>query len=1035
MSISNGKEILESELSNENKQNNKENIHSSKIDIYPKAKKYPKLHNIENKRKENEKEENIFKLNKEFLLALIQPIFLLDKQKMHRTISSLIKNSNFSKKIEKESETLENMNIIKTVLPQNLTYIQLEKDNILFHIGKVDDKFYFIIKGRVSELKAIKYNLQLTFEEYISYLINLMNNNENFLLNEELSENKNEVPINNIEEIPKIYSIIFKKKLIEKISLEKITNNIELEEFFKKYNQEFIDHKLSKKELKKLEKDRNKIIFGVVNREWDDYILENCHPDSDDLILFEPFESLYKDTHKTYICYKYEISQTYVEGDYFGDFSLDEDKIIRNETIRAEENTFLAWMSNEQYANLVAPSLRAEKKKEILMLNNSYFFKTISERIFFKNYYEMFVKKEYGMNTVLFKSGENPKSLIFLKQGKISLILKCSIIELNNLIKSIYVKLNKIAWPYDAFQKKILLKEDLKAIEKKYFSDSIFKKIKTFNKIFKMELEKKRKFQIALFSDIEIIGLEEIYLKMPYISKGIVDGDKIICHELPLEKFNIILQEEIRNITEWYVKASINRILSLMERLHTLKQNCINIAKIKSETAVVDNDILNINNSVDKNKAAFGRYKNKNNLNRLNINNSNTLIPQNISFKKNDDYLTKTENNDSEGNSLNYSKKNMSHKSSYLARRKNDRTKSKYKSISANPIIYNLKSANKIRNNRFELEKNELKIRAGSVKLSELLKRKKMKNLDKINSSKNDHIITIGNTKINLRKLRRKIKEYESVNELRRTFEEKEIKNNINDTKNNLDLLKDTDYIKIDEQNKNELPKEEFNDGTCDKETSVQKDNNFYTEKNNIANSIVSNQYFIKKNMYKSIDSRNNKVKKIHYSKLLINQIDFMHINSVNNSKIFFKKNKNEKININKKYITSNTNANNINLINQTSNSNSIMNTNNNTNNNTTISSILPKIQQKSKYTEYITKTNNFNSLNKFKKKTSTVTGRIPEIVKDYYSKIKKKGYIPLIANKESNTIFLRKYRRKYKDAEESQSKSLIKNEKILPKI
>ena len=94
--------------------------------------------------------------------------------------------------------------------------------------------------------------------------------------------------------------------------------------------------------------------------------------------------------------------------------------------------------------------------------------------------------------------------------------------------------------------------------------------MKTFNKIFKLELEKKRKFQIALFSDVEIIGLEEIYLKIPYIAKGIVVSEKIVFHELPLDKFNIILQDEIRNITESYVTCAINIVLSLMERLNKL---------------------------------------------------------------------------------------------------------------------------------------------------------------------------------------------------------------------------------------------------------------------------------------------------------------------------------------------------------------------------------------------------------------------------------------------------------------------------------
>ena len=125
-----------------------------------------------------------------------------------------------------------------------------------------------------------------------------------------------------------------------------------------------------------------------------------------------------------------------------------------------------------------------------------------------------------------------------------------------------------------------------------------------------------------------------------------------------------------------------------------------------------------------------------------------------------------------------------------------------------------------------------------------------------------------------------------------------------------------------------------------------------------------------------------------------------------------------------------------INPINQTINLNIKNNTNSINNiNMDTSSSELPKISQRAKFIDYLTKTTNLysnqNNLNKNK-----ANGRIPEIVKEYYSQIRKRGYIPLITNKESNTIFLRKYHKKYKDiGEERVNKSSNKIGKILPKI
>ena len=1039
MSVSTNKEDL---ININDPLKNKESDNLIIKNIYPIAKLIARINktNSEN----NEKRHDFYELNKEFLFALVQPTFILDKQKMLLTIGHIIKQSKLSQKIIEQLETEENMNTLSLAIAKNSSFMKIDRNNILYHVGEIDDKFYFIIKGRISQLNANIQNLKLSFEEYISYLLELQRKKEVHILNEVLTANNKEVEIKSVDDIKKIYNVIFKEKLIEKISLETITNNTELEDFFKQYYQDFGDYKLSKRELKKLEKDKNKIIMGAINRDWDDYILEKCHPNSDDLLLFEPFEEIYKSDKKNYICYIFEISSNLTEGDYFGDFSLDEDKIIRNETIRAEEDTVLGWISNEDYINIVAPSRKIEKQKEISLLNNSFFFKSISERIFKKNYYEMFVKKEYGMNTILFNSGEKPKSLIFLKQGKISLVLNCSIIELYNLIQMIYIQLNKVAWPYDNFQKKILVKEDLKTIEKKYFNEPILKKIKTFNKIFKFELEKKRKFQLSLFSDLEIIGLEEIYLKIPYIAKGIVIGDKIICNEIPLDKFNIILQEEIRNITESYVKASLNRVLSLMERLHNLKQNYMNIARIKSETASLENNIFNINNSFNnkilenkknnfKNKFNTGNNSMKKNI--LNINNSKTLIPQNFEINKNSVCVANTENNDTEKksnvNSRVNSTKLRTRRITSLKRGKNNRTFSSYRKISPKKMSNYLKSASKIRNTKLGLEKNEISARAGSVKL---YINKKYKNKEKALNKSSD-VIIIGNTKINIRKLKKKVDEYQTVDDIRRKYIEDE-----NDLNGNLPILKDADYIKIEEQNKNETS---FDKNKYKKINTIKANqtNIKHIHKNYISIKNSSECTFTNtKERYNSIDfnNQNKFIKKNNKKLLLINPISPMSIKPLNMRDIHNKKalplNLNiERIKYDKKFIITNNTINNKILVNQSSNT--YTNTNTSINNENTVSLILPNIQRKSKFTEYLLRTPNSNYIkNTFKKKISSE--KIPEIVKNYYSKIKKRGYIPLIVNKESNTIFLRKYHKKYNDVEnELENKSINKNGNILPRI
>jgi DNA-binding transcriptional regulator GbsR (MarR family) len=246
--MSSPKEKLKTDINNEDA--NKKIKH-----IYPKAKIFSKINKFENKIRalKHAEKKDTYELSKDFYNAIIQPIIPLDKYKVQNTISMLIRNSKLSQKLETESEINENINNLASLFTQNLTYKKINKDNLLFHTGEIDYKFYFIINGRMSELKPSKCHLQLTFADYILYLFELQRNNEKYLLNETLANNK-DIPIKFIDDIQKLNTIIFKKQLIEKISLEKITNNDELEAFFKEYYQEFSSHYISIKVLKKLEK-------------------------------------------------------------------------------------------------------------------------------------------------------------------------------------------------------------------------------------------------------------------------------------------------------------------------------------------------------------------------------------------------------------------------------------------------------------------------------------------------------------------------------------------------------------------------------------------------------------------------------------------------------------------------------------------------------------------------------------------------------------------------------------------------------------
>jgi len=939
-------------------------------DIYPLSR--PQVRENHSELKENtpqkdKKKEDCYDLNQEFLFALIQPIFLLDKQKMQNTITRLIFNSELIKKLEGDLEKKETLNSSMNIFIKNLIFRHFEKDSILYRTGEEDNNFYFVIKGRISALKPKRINKEISLDDYILYLIQLKQKQEMFLLNKTLKLNNNSVPIKSINDIKKINTIIFKKRLEQLINSENseiLSDNNDLESFFKEYYQDFNYYNISKKDLKKFLSLRGKILSGVLNREWDDYILERCKLSTDENLFFEPFEAVFKENKHNFLCYTYEYNEEYINSDYFGDFSLDEDKVIRNETVRFEEDTTIAFIGVEEYIDIISPQKKIEKKNDIMRLNNSFCFKEISERIFKRNYYDMFIKKHCSKNSIIFNPDTKSNSLIFIKKGKLALELNCSIIDLQNLLKLIFDKLNDIPLQFDSYQKKILSKEQLKGLEFKYLSDPIFFNMKSHDKLFKIELEKKRYFQISLFSDFEVVGLEEVYLQIPHYAKAIVIGEKFIFNELSISKFNTILKNEMRLIKESYVQVSINRILSLMKRLNDIKENCIGMAKLRTNIDSSNVEKIPKEINVEYNFDISNKRK-------LNINNNRTTIPQiNLANKS-----TNNNNKTEENNIKAFYKKN-----------KINSTKRKTKLNSAHYV----KSAKKMRNKKLTLEINENnKERAKSGKFEENLNKNEEEDENKKIKKKTSNIIIVGNRKINIKHLRREINE---INLITETDE------NIKTVKKTIDNLfdqKESNLLEHNYQFDYENQKSINIDSNRKKNISFKK-----PTKENLSIQITDNEIFQKQRNIDSLQNMSN-VQRINKYSHQINQFIPMSISPIN-PKIFHNK-KSIYLNL---LSQNNINENDSKIIQTLKNKEEQENSKLN---------ILPKIEPKIRLDKYLNNSPNSNSIINNSNR-NRFNGRIPDIVKNFYLEKKQKGCIPLIVNKRSNTIFLRKYHKKYNE-------------------
>ena len=586
-----------------------------------------------------EEKENPDILSENFLKELVKKPCTLDKSLIIRVMTEFIQSSPLIQKLQKDAQMdkkVEN-NELSKMGAANLSYMELKKGQVLFRIGDNGDRFYFILSGRVSILKLKEINnVQMTYFEYLDYCMHLICQKEYYIFNKVKNRNMKIISISSESEVISIYKIFFMKKLKEAILGEKVPDTKSLMKYLKTYGFKLQDFNIKISNLEKIENNPN-LEPEYKMEEWKEYLIKKCKPSMNDLMLYEYYKNLFqKDetTKKPFTCFAYKPFLFLGKGLFFGDFALDSDMNKRNATIRAEENTILAYMKSADYINIFAPKRRFEKMKEINFLYTNYFFGNINLRSFEKHYFHLFSPHEFFRNHELFDFGSFQEGLILLKQGKVCLEIKASIADLHDLIKYLWVNLEKNKYFQDLTftQKNTLITPSIEKRIMDYIDEPIFTKLKSFGDKFLEEINRIKIFQVYIFANKEIIGLEEYYMGFPYMMRGTVYGNKISCYQIDKESFENILTQE-KQIIFQYVKSSVNKIISLIDRLQSLKINQIKIYKNKFDEEVSDFIELNKMNAENINKTNIEVNSYKDISNNNGINSQNKFILSNKIYK------------------------------------------------------------------------------------------------------------------------------------------------------------------------------------------------------------------------------------------------------------------------------------------------------------------------------------------------------------------------------------------------------------------
>ena len=573
-------------------------------------------------------------LSDKFLKELIKRPCTLDKDKIISVMTNFIEKSSLIQKFQKDADKDKKgeNNELSKLGAKHLSYMELKKGQVLFRIGDIGDTFYFILKGKVSilKLKEIK-DVEMSYFEYLDYCMNLISQKENYIFNKVKNRNMKIISLDSELEVISIYKVFFVQKLKKAIQHDFVPDIKTLIKYLKNYGFKLQDFNIKIVNLEKIE--NNPSLDEDEKREkWKEYLNQKCKPSFTDLMTYEHYKDLFEkedDVKKSFTCFVYKPFLYLGKGLFFGDFALDSEINKRNATIRAEENTILAFMKSADYVNIFAPKRREEKRREMNFLYYNYFFGNINIRSFEKHYFHLFSPHEFYRNYELFNFGKPVDGLILLKEGKISMEIKASIFDLHDLIKYLWEKIgeNEYFQELPISNKQSLIPINIEKKIRDYINVPLFTKLKKYGDKFIEEMNKVKTFQICTFSNKEIIGLEEHYLDIPYVMRGTVYGNRITCYKIDKDNFNTILNQEKSVVIE-YIKSSVNKIISLIDRLQSLKINQIKIYKSKLEDKL--SDFIEVNKMSNDNLNQVSKE-----INSISTNNNDNSTNKRINLKKN----------------------------------------------------------------------------------------------------------------------------------------------------------------------------------------------------------------------------------------------------------------------------------------------------------------------------------------------------------------------------------------------------------------
>ena len=481
------------------------------------------------------------------------------------------------KKIDNTKTEEENEKFIETYiesiiskLVDNVLFEKYKKNEFIVKMNDIGDNCYFLLSGKLCVLKLVEYHIELTYDDYMQYISNLLKNNEFELIENIRHINQNFIDLGLAEDLKDFIKSYFIIKLNKDINYLFDNNKFDIS-FIKKrfelFNYSFENFGLS---IDKINEHIDEINKGSLLKEKDlrEYFNKITMPKKEDFTRLETNPNIFDEKYYKVTIYKYEEFLYLKPGSFFGETALDSTVHKRNASIRTEEDCIILSLKNEIYKALLSETNKKLKSFDVIFICKNFFFNDISPVIFNRRYFSLFKLIYKTKDDIIYSQSDKLSSVYFIKEGNVKLEIYASIFQIYALIKKYF----------DILTHNTDLKfnqKEINEIKTNYFIDNNMTDIRHQSHIFKEQLKIKRKFEIYSSNLFDTLGLEEFFLNDDYLCTCTVISNEAKIFELNNDSLNIIISNEKQTHNAFYQLIG-HKLISLIKRLNTIKIYYIN---------------------------------------------------------------------------------------------------------------------------------------------------------------------------------------------------------------------------------------------------------------------------------------------------------------------------------------------------------------------------------------------------------------------------------------------------------------------------